>query len=105
MMPVMDGFELLEELQKSPEGRSPIPIVVITSKKLTHADRLRLNGGVEKLIEKNPSTRMVFSKKFAIYWNPTHLDSFLRKYLPKPGFSYNFPVGFESKNKLTGLRL
>ncbi|MBT7937215.1 MAG: hypothetical protein HN722_13555, partial [Nitrospina sp.] len=29
-----------------------IPIVVITSKELTHADRLRLNGGVQKLIEK-----------------------------------------------------
>ncbi len=51
MMPVMDGFEFIEELRKSPEGRA-IPIVVITSKELTHADRLRLNGGVEKLIEK-----------------------------------------------------
>jgi hypothetical protein len=27
-------------------------IVVITSKELTQADRLRLNGGVQKLIEK-----------------------------------------------------
>ena len=51
MMPVMDGFEFIEELRKTPEWRS-IPIVVITSKELTHADRLRLNGGVEKLIEK-----------------------------------------------------
>jgi CheY-like chemotaxis protein/nitrogen-specific signal transduction histidine kinase len=51
MMPVMDGFEFIEELRKTPEWRT-IPIVVITSKDLTHADRLRLNGGVEKLIEK-----------------------------------------------------
>ena len=51
MMPVMNGFEFIEELQKKPEWRS-IPIVVITSKELTHADRLRLNGGVQKLIEK-----------------------------------------------------
>ncbi len=51
MMPVMDGFEFIEELRKTPKWRS-IPIVVITSKELTHADRLRLNGGVEKLIEK-----------------------------------------------------
>jgi CheY-like chemotaxis protein len=51
MMPVMNGFEFIEELQKNPEWRS-IPIVVITSKELTHADRLRLNGGVQKLIEK-----------------------------------------------------
>ena len=51
MMPVMDGFEFIEEFRKNPEWRS-IPIVVITSKELTHADRIRLNGGVEKLIEK-----------------------------------------------------
>ncbi len=51
MMPVMDGFEFIEELRKTPKWRS-IPIVVITSKELTHADRIRLNGGVEKLIEK-----------------------------------------------------
>jgi len=51
MMPVMDGFQFIEEVRKTPEWRS-IPIVVITSKELTHADRLRLNGGVEKLIEK-----------------------------------------------------
>ena len=49
MMPVMDGFKLLEELIKSPEGRA-IPIIVITSKEITHADRLLLNGGIEKLI-------------------------------------------------------
>ena len=51
MMPVMNGFEFIENIRKTPEWRS-IPIVVITSKELTHADRLRLNGGVEKLIEK-----------------------------------------------------
>ena len=51
MMPVMDGFEFIEELKKNPEHR-PIPIVVVTAKDLTSADRLRLNGGIEKLIEK-----------------------------------------------------
>ena len=50
-MPEMDGFEFIEELKKNPEHR-PIPIVVVTSKDLTQADRLRLNGGVAKLIEK-----------------------------------------------------
>ena len=50
MMPVMDGLKFLEELIKSPEGRA-IPIMVITSKEITHADRLLLNGGIEKLIE------------------------------------------------------
>ena len=51
MMPEMDGFEFIEELKKNPEHR-PIPIVVVTSKDLTQADRMRLNGGIEKLIEK-----------------------------------------------------
>ncbi len=62
MMPIMDGFEFLEELRKSPEGRA-IPIVVITSKELTHADRLRLNGGVEKLIEKKTLDQNGFLKE------------------------------------------
>ena len=51
MIPEMDGFEFIEELKKNPEHR-PIPIVVVTSKDLTQTDRLRLNGGVAKLIEK-----------------------------------------------------
>jgi CheY-like chemotaxis protein/nitrogen-specific signal transduction histidine kinase len=51
MMPEMDGFEFIEELKKNPDHR-PIPIVVVTSKDLTQADRLRLNEGVAKLIEK-----------------------------------------------------
>ena len=51
MMPVMDGFEFIEEFRKTPEWRS-IPIVVITAKELTQADCIRLNGGVQKLIEK-----------------------------------------------------
>ena len=51
MMPEMDGFEFIEELKKNPEHR-PIPIVVVTSKDLRQADRLPLNGGVAKLIEK-----------------------------------------------------
>ena len=41
MMPEMDGFEFIEELKKKPEHR-PIPIVVVTSKDLTQADRLPL---------------------------------------------------------------
>ena len=61
-MPVMDGFEFLEELRKSPEGRA-IPIMVITLKELTYSDRLRLNGGVEKLIEKKSLDQNGFLKE------------------------------------------
>ena len=62
MMPVMDGFEFLEELRKSPEGRA-IPIMVITLKELTYSDQLRLNGGVEKLIEKKSLDQNGFLKE------------------------------------------
>ena len=51
MIPEMNDFEFNEELKKNPENR-PIPIVVITSKDLTQADRLPLNRGVAKLIGK-----------------------------------------------------
>ena len=50
MMPVMDRLKFLEELIKSPEGRA-ISIMVINPKEINHADRLLLNGGIEKLIE------------------------------------------------------
>ena len=50
-MPKMNGFEFNEELKKNSEHR-PIPIVVVTSKDLTQADRLTLNVGMSKFIEK-----------------------------------------------------
>jgi len=56
MMPGMDGFEFLEILHATPEGRQ-IPVVVLTSKDLTADDRLRLNGGVERILEKGALNR------------------------------------------------
>lgn len=56
MMPVMDGLEFLEELRKKPAWRS-IPVVVVTAKDLTEEDRRRLNGSVEKILEKSVYTR------------------------------------------------
>ena len=46
-----DGFEFLEEKRRKAEWRD-IPVVVVTAKELTDADRLRLNGGVERIILK-----------------------------------------------------
>ncbi len=51
MMPVMDGFEFVSEMRKREEWRA-VPIVVVTAKDLTPEDRLRLTGGVEKVIQK-----------------------------------------------------
>jgi CheY-like chemotaxis protein len=51
LMPEMDGFEFVEEVRKHPDWRS-IPIVVVTAKNLDQADRLRLNGYVEHILQK-----------------------------------------------------
>ena len=51
MMPVMNGFEMLDELRARSEYRS-IPVVVLTARTLTDEDRRRLNGNVERIIEK-----------------------------------------------------
>ena len=56
IMPVMDGFEFLTELRRLP-GIPRIPVVVVTSSDLTEDDRRRLNGGVEKIIQKAASDR------------------------------------------------
>ena len=51
MMPEMDGFEFLEALRLEPAWRT-IPVIVITAKVLTEADRKRLNGGVDAIVQK-----------------------------------------------------
>ena len=56
MMPEMDGFELVAEMQRHEEWRT-IPIVVVTAKDVTNADRLRLRGYVEKILQKGAYSR------------------------------------------------
>jgi len=51
LMPEMDGFEFLTELQKRDEWRS-IPVVVLTSKDLSSEERTRLTGNVERILLK-----------------------------------------------------
>ena len=51
MMPVMDGFEMLDELRSTMEYRT-IPVLVLTAKSLTDEDRRRLSGHVERIVEK-----------------------------------------------------
>jgi PAS domain S-box-containing protein len=51
MMPEMDGFEFAHRLRERPEWRK-IPVVVLTAKDLTAEDRQRLNGDVEKIMQK-----------------------------------------------------
>jgi GAF domain-containing protein/CheY-like chemotaxis protein len=58
MMPKMDGFALLNELRARPDWQD-IPVVVITAKDLTDEDRNRLNGGVERIIQKSDRDEML----------------------------------------------
>jgi CheY-like chemotaxis protein len=56
MMPEMDGFEVIDHLRRHAEWRD-IPVVVVTAKDLTDEDRRRLNGGVERILQKDAPTR------------------------------------------------
>jgi len=51
MMPEMDGFEFLVEMRSKPEWRD-IPVLVVTAKDLTAEERARLNGHVERVMDK-----------------------------------------------------
>ncbi len=56
MMPEMDGFEFLEAVRAEEAWRG-IPVIVLTAKDLTPEDRDRLNGGVERILQKGAYTR------------------------------------------------
>jgi signal transduction histidine kinase/DNA-binding response OmpR family regulator len=56
MMPEMDGFQLLDEIRKRKDWHS-IPVIVITAKELSAEDQQRLNGSVEKILQKGAYSR------------------------------------------------
>ncbi|MFZ6029312.1 MAG: response regulator [Chloroflexota bacterium] len=56
MMPEMDGFEFITELRKQETWRQ-VPVLVVTAKELDATDRLRLNGYVQKILQKGTYTR------------------------------------------------
>lgn len=51
MMPEMDGFEFLDALREKVEWRS-IPVIVVTAKEITPAERKALQGRVSQILEK-----------------------------------------------------
>jgi len=51
MMPEMDGFQLVAEMQKHPVWNQ-IPIIVVTALDLTAEDHARLNSGIEVVLRK-----------------------------------------------------
>ena len=56
MMPEMDGFEFVAEFRRHEAWRT-IPVVVITAKDLTREDHERLNGYVQKILQKGAHGR------------------------------------------------
>jgi CheY-like chemotaxis protein len=56
LMPTMDGFEFLTTLRAKPGG-SDIPIVVLTAKDLSDAERERLAGAVKAVLRKSMHSR------------------------------------------------
>ena len=54
LMPEMDGFEFLIEMRRHPEWRD-IPVLVLTAKDLSVEDQQRLNGHVERVMQKSAS--------------------------------------------------
>jgi signal transduction histidine kinase/CheY-like chemotaxis protein len=54
LMPEMDGFEFLVEMRGRAEWRD-IPVLVLTAKDLSAEDRSRLNGDVERVLQKGAS--------------------------------------------------
>jgi CheY-like chemotaxis protein len=56
MMPEMDGFEFLQQFRHNEQWRQ-IPVIVLTAKDLTPADRERLNGQVNDILQKGASGR------------------------------------------------
>ena len=58
MMPEVDGFQFITQLQQlEDEELSATPIVVVTAKDLSDEDRHRLNGYVQKVLQKGDALR------------------------------------------------
>nr|MBA3672436.1 response regulator [Gemmatimonadaceae bacterium] len=60
MMPVVNGFDVVEVLHARPETCS-IPIIIVSSKQLSEEDRARLNGFVSTIMEKGQFDRERFT--------------------------------------------
>jgi CheY-like chemotaxis protein len=61
LMPEMDGFTFLDQLRRFPDART-IPVIVLTAKDLTAEDRRRLNGYVERVVQKGSNTESLLGE-------------------------------------------
>ena len=56
MMPEVDGFDFLLAMRRQPAWQA-IPVVVVTAKEITDEDRHRLNGSVQRILQKRGTHR------------------------------------------------
>jgi PAS domain S-box-containing protein len=64
LMPGMDGFRVVEEVRRRPEGRQ-LPIWIVTAKDLSAEDRQRLQGQISVLLTKTELGREGFRQRLA----------------------------------------
>lgn len=77
LMPVMDGFELLNILKDNDEWKK-IPIIVITSKDLTEEDYSFLTANVDTVIQKGKYTRKELIKRIDIAIKESNLKMYMK---------------------------
>jgi signal transduction histidine kinase/DNA-binding LacI/PurR family transcriptional regulator/AraC-like DNA-binding protein len=70
MMPELDGFGVLETMQRDPASRD-IPVIVLTGQVLTQADMARLSRGVASVLAKG---------MFSIEETVAHIEAALARY-------------------------
>ena len=76
IMPEMSGFDVVEAL-KNDSRTARIPVVIMTSKQLTAADRQLLNGYVMAIVQKTDfdPTRFIKEVRRAMSLRPNELQT------------------------------
>ncbi len=74
MMPEMDGFEFIRQLRAHPQWRS-LPVIVLTAKDLTVAERQWLGGQTQRIYHKGAGNRQLLDE----------IHSLLTTHLPRRG--------------------
>jgi CheY-like chemotaxis protein len=69
MMPVLDGFEFVNEMRKIEANRA-IPIIVVTAMDLTPEDHRRLSGHVEAILRKGGRTSGELLREISVLVGP-----------------------------------
>jgi PAS domain S-box-containing protein len=61
MMPEMDGFEFIRQLRQHPQWRS-LPVIVLTAKDLTAAERQWLDGQTQRIYQKGAGNQQLLDE-------------------------------------------